>query len=56
MNLMKSPNDKSVDRKAEKLNKELFKDGRYYYHKKDVIRLLNKLSGYEDAPNEDQLL
>ena len=52
---MSSPKDKTIDRKAEKLGKELFKHGQYYYHKKDIIRLLNKLSEY-DQENEHKLL
>ena len=56
MNLMSGPGDSTVSRKAEKLNKELFNHGQYYYHLEDIIKLLNHLSGYSDAPNEHNLL
>ena len=53
---MSSPNDRTIDRRADKLKNDLFKHGQYYYHQKDVIKLLNKLGGYTEAPNEDKLL
>lgn len=56
MDLMPSPIDKTISRKAEALNKDLFKHGQYYYHHKDIVKLLNKLSKYSEAPNNDNLL
>ena len=56
MGQRRSPNDKTVDRKADKLRKDLFQSGQYYYHKKDIVRLLNRLSDCEEAPDTDKLL
>ena len=56
MNLIKSPSPSTIDRKANNLNEELFKNGQYYYHNKDIVKLLNKLGGYSEVPNEDNLL
>ena len=46
-NLMSSPDDKTMDRKA--------RHGQYYHHEKDTIRLFPKSSEY-DPENKHNLL
>ena len=43
--------DRTIQRMAEKLNKDLFCNKRYYYDIKSIIKLLNQLSRYDRAPN-----
>ena len=56
MTLPSSPSPATISRKAERLKKELFMNGGYYYHMKDIIKLFNQLGSYDQSPNTNKNL
>ena len=51
------PGNGTIGRHALKWREELFgNDNNYYYDMKSIIKLSNRISGYNNAPNPNKLL